>query len=86
VHYDLLQIWTSNWEVHSRIFAVEARNLFEISRKQMHPVVLLSSDKFKPFCFELKAFVKRVSEDFFDPLIDGLSDKEIYVEFHMREL
>ncbi len=86
VHHDIMQIWTSSWDVDTYVFSIEPVKVLTTPRKRFRPVVILRSDKVKMICFELRIFVKKIGEEMFEPLVEALSSKGVYVELDMREL
>ncbi len=87
VHHEKLEILNSSFRI--RLYTTGQVRDVDALRKNadsLIPLILVSSDQVRPFCFELREFVRIFYEHVADPLIEYLSDKGVYVELTMREI
>jgi hypothetical protein len=86
VHHDRLFFLNSSFAV--RIYTlgkIDEGDFLRSNRDSMLPMIVVASDKVKPFSFELKEFVNIFYDGVVSPLVEFLSSKGVYVEMNIRE-
>jgi hypothetical protein len=86
VHHDRLLILNSSFRVRLYVFPVPQEKINYMERAPLFPAIAVGSDQVALICFMLARFVDLFYLEVIDPLIERLSDKQIYLEASMREL
>jgi len=86
IHHDLLEVVASSTEAQ---ILLERKAIWDAdlwNPQFLLPIIFLKSDKNALWCFELRYFVEIALERAIDPLVQCLSESQIYLEREYRDL